>query len=214
MKIGYARVSTKGQSCETQVKLLREHGCDIIYEEMISGSKAKNSKLEHEILPMLKEGDELVVTKFDRLGRSTRHFMSTVQSLKDRKIKLRSLHEQFDQDSPFGEFFLTLIAYMNEWEMMWIRERTRNALVIAREKHGCMGRPKGSISPETQRNMKLAWHLKVTEGMKFKEVATLLKVKDQTAMKWVWLERKRRREDAERENSLNFPAPSVTHEKQ
>lgn len=209
MKIGYARVSTKTQSTDSQVKLLREQGCDIIYEEMISGSKAKHSKLENEILPSLKEGDELVVTKFDRLGRSTKHFMATVHALKDRKIKLRSLHEKFDQDSPFGEFFMMVIAYMNEWEMMWIRERTRNALVIAREKHGCMGRPKGSVSPETQRNMKLAWHLKVSEGMKFKEVAELLKVKEQTVMKWIWLERKKRKEIAQAEYpiqpELSFP---------
>ena len=92
MKVGYARVSTKEQHLQMQEEALKSAGCDEIYTDIASGTKAGRPGLD-KALAYAREGDMLVVWKLDRLGRSIQHLIQTVALLKERKIAFKSLQD-------------------------------------------------------------------------------------------------------------------------
>jgi DNA invertase Pin-like site-specific DNA recombinase len=91
---------------------------------------------------MLRSGDELMVFKLDRLARSTRQLIQTVDELEQRGIKLRSLTEQIDTQSPTGRFFLHVISCVSEFERQNLRERVRAGIESARAHGRIGGRPR------------------------------------------------------------------------
>ena len=95
MFIGYARVSTHEQDLSLQLDDLKRAGCKKIFKDKVSGTKADRPGLQN-ALEYVREGDTLVVWRFDRLGRSLRHLIETVSHLEDQKIGLRSLQESID----------------------------------------------------------------------------------------------------------------------
>src|SRR5580658_9130417 len=101
MKVGYARVSTQDQNLELQHDALRQAGCDRIFEDKVSGSKAERPGLL-EAISVMRPGDTLVVWKLSRLGRSLKHLLETVQFLSDKGIGLKSLHENLDTTTAAG----------------------------------------------------------------------------------------------------------------
>ena len=103
MKIGYARVSTFDQNLNAQIDALKNAGCDEIYEEKKSGV-ADREELE-KALGYLREGDTLVVTKLDRLGRSLKKLLELVESFKERGIHFQSLDDGIDTSTSVGNFF-------------------------------------------------------------------------------------------------------------
>ncbi len=92
MLVGYARVSTLEQSTAAQVDALRAAGCERVFEEAVSGTRADRPQLAA-ALAFMREGDALVVHRLDRLARSLRQLLDTVDDLQRRGIGLRSLHE-------------------------------------------------------------------------------------------------------------------------
>ena len=141
MKIGYARVSTRDQNLDAQLDALQKVGCDRIFSEKISSGKAARPELTA-ALDYMREGDTLVVTKLDRLGRSLKELVLIVEDLHDRNMHFKTLDgHQFDTSSAGGKMTFQVFAAMAEFERNIIRERTKAGLeaAVARGRKG--GRP-------------------------------------------------------------------------
>ena len=131
MRIGYARVSTQDQSTDLQVDALWQAGCDDVFVEKVSGTRAERPKL-NECLRMLRTNDKLVVWRLDRLGRSLQHLVTTVGDLERRGIGFESLNEKIDTGSAGGKLIFHLFGALAEFESNLNSERTRAGLQAAR----------------------------------------------------------------------------------
>lgn len=138
--LGYARVSTDDQDLAIQRASLAAAGCSRIYEEKISGAKRNRPELMR-LLDHLRTRDILVVTRLDRLARSTRDLLEIGESLQQAGAGLRSLAEPWaDTTSPAGKMVLTVFAGVAEFERTLILDRTRKGREAARERGVRFGR--------------------------------------------------------------------------
>jgi DNA invertase Pin-like site-specific DNA recombinase len=131
MRVGYIRTSKKDQNPDLQRRELEEFGCVRIFEEQISSRKADRPELGA-ALGYCREGDELVVWKLDRLGRSLRELIDLVNGLRDRGVEFVSLRESLDTTTPGGKLVFHVFASVAEFERDLIRERTMAGLEAAR----------------------------------------------------------------------------------
>src|SRR5690242_461171 len=132
MLVGYARVSTQDQRPELQLDALAAAGCERVYTEKASGAQRDRPELEA-ALDFVREGDTLVVWRMDRLARSIRQLIETVEDLERRKIGLRSLTEAIDTTTTSGgRLVFHIFAALAEFERSVIRERTAAGLEAAR----------------------------------------------------------------------------------
>lgn len=132
MLIGYVRVSTNDQNTELQRNALECAGCELIFEDKISGTKSDRPGLK-KLLRTLSAGDTLVVWKLDRLGRSMRHLVVLVEELRERGVNFRSLTDAIDTSTPMGRFFFHVMGALAEMERELIVERTRAGFAAARQ---------------------------------------------------------------------------------
>ena len=102
MRIGYARVSTQEQDTQLQTDALKKAGCEIIYEEKASGSKLDRLELEN-CLKSLRKGDELVVWKLDRLGRSLTQLINIIEDIREKGVEFSVITENIDTSTPSGK---------------------------------------------------------------------------------------------------------------
>jgi DNA invertase Pin-like site-specific DNA recombinase len=110
MIYGYARVSTDGQSVDVQVRQLTKAGCKKVFRETASGAKTDRTQLR-KALEQIDAGDVLMVTRLDRLARSTRDLLNTLAAVADRKAGFRSLGDAWaDTTSPHGRLMLTVLG--------------------------------------------------------------------------------------------------------
>ncbi|YCA42817.1 recombinase family protein [Bacillus sp. JZ8] len=151
--IGYARVSTVGQSLENQIDLLKAHDCTRIFEEKQSGSKSNREALQ-KALEYMREGDKLIVTKIDRLARSVKDLHNIASQLEDRGIGLVFLKEQIDFSTPSGKLMFTMLGAIGEFERDLINERTAEGRERAKRQGKHMGRP-GQPSKNLERALEL-----------------------------------------------------------
>lgn len=144
MLIGYARVSTHDQNPELQIDALRAAGCSAerIYVEHSSGAQRERPQLRA-ALDYVRARDTLVVWKLDRLARSLRQLIETVDGLDARGIGLRSLTDQIDTTTAGGRLVFHLFGALAEFERSIIRERTTAGLEAARARGRTGGRPRG-----------------------------------------------------------------------
>ncbi len=150
MLIGYVRVSTNEQNTALQRNALECAGCELIFEDKISGRTSERPGLK-KALKALTEGDTLVVWKLDRLGRSMRHLVTLVEDLKGGSINFRSLTDSIDTSTPMGRFFFHVMGALAEMERELIVERTRAGLAAARAEGRIGGRrPKLSLEQWAQ----------------------------------------------------------------
>lgn len=140
MLIGYARVSTQEQNPTLQLDALRQAGCEKIYTEKASGAQRERPELKA-ALDYLRAGDTLVVWKLDRLARSLRQLIETVENLHARQIGLRSLTEAIDTTTAGGKLVFHIFGALAEFERSVIRERTNAGLAAARARGKVGGRP-------------------------------------------------------------------------
>lgn len=169
MLIGYARVSTDDQGLQLQRGELREAGCERIFEEKQSGARRDRPELRR-LMEHLRSGDVLVVTRLDRLARSTRDLLDIAQQLTDIDAGLRSLAEPWaDTTSPAGRMVLTVFAGIAEFERELIRQRTSSGREAAKKRGVKFGRP----SKLTDEQVDLGKRL-VAEGQSVREVAKVL----------------------------------------
>ena len=140
MLIGYARVSTQEQDLALQLDALKAAGCQRTYEERASGAQRDRPELKA-ALGYMREGDTLVVWKLDRLARSLKQLIDTVEDLGARGIGLRSLTEAIDTTTSGGKLIFPIFAALAEFERAVIRERTLAGLAAARARGRKGGRP-------------------------------------------------------------------------
>jgi DNA invertase Pin-like site-specific DNA recombinase len=131
MLIGYARVSTADQNLALQRDALTEAGCAKIFIEQMSGAVADRPAL-HDALEFARSGDTLIIWKLDRLARSIKQLIETVENLRVRGIGFRSLTEALDTTTAQGRLVFHMFAALAEFERSLIRERTQAGLAAAR----------------------------------------------------------------------------------
>lgn len=141
MRIGYARVSTKDQKTRLQADALASAGCEKVFTETASGAQRDRPELAKAIA-YLREGDVLVVWRLDRLARSVRQLVETIEELSDRGIGFVSLTEAIDTTSAGGRLIFHVFGALAEFERELIRERTRAGLKSAKTRGVRLGRPK------------------------------------------------------------------------
>jgi DNA invertase Pin-like site-specific DNA recombinase len=141
MIYGYARVSTDGQSVDAQVRQLTKAGCKKVFRETASGAKTDRAQLR-KALEQIDAGDVLMVTRLDRLARSTRDLLNTLATVADHKAGFRSLGDAWaDTTSPHGRLMLTVLGGLAEFERELIRARTGEGRARAKARGVKMGRP-------------------------------------------------------------------------
>jgi len=141
MILGYARVSTRDQDLGQQRETLFAAGCDEVYGEKISGASKHRPQLET-ILAKLRAGDVVVVTRLDRLGRSTLELLTIAGQISDLGAAFRSLAEPWaDTTSPAGRMVMTVFAGIAQFERSLILERTGQGRALARARGQKFGRP-------------------------------------------------------------------------
>lgn len=171
MLVGYARVSTLDQKPALQTDALKLIGCERIFTEKASGAQRDRPELKAAI-DYLRSGDTLVVWKLDRLARSMRQLIETVEDLQARGIELRSLTESIDTATPGGRLVFHLFGALAEFERAVIRERTNAGLQAARERGRTGGRPK-TFGPK---QLAAAKAMLANPDIRVEDVATHLKV--------------------------------------
>jgi DNA invertase Pin-like site-specific DNA recombinase len=150
MKYGYARVSTDGQSVAAQVAALNAAGAAKVFREVASGAKTDWSQLSR-VIGALGAGDVLMVTRLDRLARSTRDLLNTLAAITSRKAGFRSLADVWaDTTTSHGRLMLTVLGGLAEFERDLIRARTSEGRERAKARGVKMGRP-CKLTPHQQR---------------------------------------------------------------
>ena len=176
MKIGYTRVSTSQQqdSLKAQEQALKSYGCEKIFADQISGARTDRPGLKA-ALAYARKDDSIVVTRLDRLGRSTVDVLRTVQELASRGTTIEALDTKLDTRTPAGKLVLSVLASMAEFERDLIVERTREGLAHARSQGRIGGRPPKLTEDQQQAALRL-----IADGMSENQVATALGVSRST----------------------------------
>ena len=139
---GYARVSTRDQDFNAQIAELRAAGCAKVWHEKASGAKTDRPELA-KVIRRLEKGDVVVVTRLDRLARSTRDLLNVIQSLTERGAGFKSLRDSWaDTTSPHGRLMLTILGGLAEFERELIRARTGEGRKRAMDRGVRFGRPR------------------------------------------------------------------------
>ena len=141
MLVGYARVSTQDQKPELQLDALKLAGCEKVFQEKASGAQRDRPELKA-ALDYIRQGDTIVVWKLDRLARSLKQLLETVEDLEGRGIGLKSLTENIDTGTSGGRLVFHIFGALAEFERSIIRERTIAGLAAARSRGRVGGRPK------------------------------------------------------------------------
>jgi DNA invertase Pin-like site-specific DNA recombinase len=173
--IGYARVSTQDQTPQLQLDALKVAGCERSFVEKASGAQRDRPELQA-ALGYMRPGDTLVVWKLDRLARSLKQLIETVESLENKKMGFRSLTENIDTTTPGGRLTFHLFAALAEFERSIIKERTVAGLAAG----GGRG-PRGARPPSLNaKDLAAAKALLSDPGITVEEVAKRLKVSPAT----------------------------------
>lgn len=167
---------------------LTKAGCEKIFEDIASGAKAERPGLT-EALAYLREGDVLVVWKFDRLGRSLPHLIETVEGLQARNVALRSLTENIDTTTPGGKLIFAVFGALAAFERDLIRERTAAGLKAAATRGRKGGRKPVVTSDKLARAKSL-----IAQGLTVREAAARLKI-GKTALYAALMPEKRSRQE-------------------
>jgi DNA invertase Pin-like site-specific DNA recombinase len=180
MLIGYARVSTQEQTLNLQQDALQKVGCDRIFTDTASGSKAERKGLE-QALNYVRKGDTLVVWRLDRLGRSLPHLIATMTDLEAQGIGFKSLTENIDTTTSGGKLIFHIFGALAEFERNLIRERTQAGLIAARKRGRMGGRPKAL----TPRQIRIAQSLYDDPKNSIQEICRTLKISKVTLYRYI-----------------------------
>lgn len=177
MILGYARVSTRsqGESLAAQEHALRLAGAHRVYTDTISGARSARPGLDMALSHAIRQGDVLMVTRLDRLGRSTLDTLRTIQALDTQGVTLRALDLDLDTASPSGRLVVSVLASLAQWERETMIERTREGLAHARAHGRSGGRPR-VLTDAPEHAIRAA----LNAGMSLSEVAALHDVSART----------------------------------
>jgi len=138
---GYARVSTNGQDLTSQEAELRTAGCAKVFKEKVSGAKTDRAELA-KVIRRLEAGDMVIVTRLNRLARSTRDLLNVLATIGERQAGFRSLKDSWaDTTTAHGRLMLTVLGGLAEFERELIRARTGEGRKRAKDRGVKFGRP-------------------------------------------------------------------------
>lgn len=180
MIIGYARVSTQEQNLDRQIDNLTAYGCERIYKEKMTGTRADRPEYL-KMLDALREGDTLVIDSFSRLSRSTKELLEVVERLQLMGVNLISVKEQLDTTTSTGRLMLTMLSALSQFERDLIAERTVDGLKAARARGHMGGRPRAA-DEKTQQQALAMYRANV---MTNKEIAEKCGVSIATLNRWI-----------------------------
>lgn len=140
MKYGYARCSTQSQDLEIQRNALLSAGCEVVREEKVSGSSLKGRSELNTLLEFLRKGDELVITRIDRLARSMRDLQNIVYELTEKGVHLSATEQSINTSTPEGKCFLDMLGVFAEFETRLRHERQMEGIKKAKQKGVYKGR--------------------------------------------------------------------------
>ena len=140
MKYGYARVSSSGQDLTIQVEALTNAGCETIRQEKVSGTSVQGRDELNTLLDFLRKGDELVVTRVDRLARSIRDLQNIVYDLDKKGVVLSATEQPIQTNTSAGKCFLDMLGVFGEFETNLRKERQMEGIAKAKEKGVYKGR--------------------------------------------------------------------------
>jgi|TARA_B110000211_G_C13980255_1_gene509037 DNA invertase Pin-like site-specific DNA recombinase len=182
MLVGYARVSTQEQNLELQINALKEVGCKKIFMEKASGAQRDRPELKAALEYMrANEDDTLVVWKLDRLARSLRKLIDTVEELEKQGIGFKSLTEAIDTTNSGGRLVFHIFGALAEFERGVIKERTMAGLKAAKD----MGRTGGRPASLKIDDLIVAKALLKNKKITVKEAAKRLKVNPSTLYRYL-----------------------------
>lgn len=175
MKIGYARVSTQDQNLELQLKALKKAGCQKIFREKISGFSRQRPEFQR-MLDQIRPGDTIMVWKLDRLARSTRDLLNTMETINEAGATFQSLSEPWANTTTHaGKMIMTVFAGIAEFERDLIRERTGAGREAAIQRGVRFGRPRKLNADQVQVAAKL-----LSEGKPVRDIARTFNVHEAT----------------------------------
>src|SRR5215469_9212732 len=181
MKVGYIRVSKQEQNEALQRDALKEAGCEKYFGDKMTGSKFERKGLEA-LLAFVRPGDTVIVWKLDRLGRSLKDLIETLNILKDRGVDFISLTEKIDTTTPGGKLIFHLMGALAEFERDLICERTNAGLAAARARGRVGGRPKRLA---TNGKVTLARRLFADPDHSIPEICSTLEISRSTLYRYV-----------------------------
>jgi len=147
--VGYARVSTVGQSLDVQLAKLNDFGCDEIFNDKHTGTTADRPKLK-QCRKYVRRGDNLVITKLDRLARSTYHLTQIAEELKKKGVNLIVLDQNIDTSTPTGKLLFNMLASIAEFETEIRKERQMEGIAKAKENGVQFGRKSKLLDQEVE----------------------------------------------------------------
>lgn len=165
--LGYARVSTADQDLSGQITRLKEAGAIRVFEDVVSGKQFDRPGLSA-LMDHARAGDSLAITRLDRLGRSLKELLETVENLKKQNIGLISLEERIDTTSAAGELIFHVFGAIAHFERRLISERTKDGIAAARKRGKMPGRPK--VDTETVSAMHKLIEAGLTAGQAAKQL--------------------------------------------
>ena len=140
MKYGYARVSSSGQDLEVQIDALTAAGCETIRQEKVSGTSIQGRDELNTLLEFMRDGDELVITRIDRLARSIRDLQNIVYDLNKKGVTLSATEQPIDTKTSVGKCFLDMLGVFAEFETNLRKERQLEGIAKAKDKGVYKGR--------------------------------------------------------------------------
>ena len=181
MRVGYVRVSSVEQNEERQiVELKQKADVEKFFVDKLS-SKSSNRPNFDEMMNFLREGDELIVSEFSRLARSTTDLLNIVDSLTKKDVKVRSLKEQLDTSTPQGRFMLTIFGAIVEFERELILQRQKEGIQLAK----AAGKYKGRNSKKRPKDFDFYKQGYYDRQSTVTEIAKHYKVSRPTVYKWL-----------------------------
>ncbi|BBL74439.1 DNA invertase [Methylomagnum ishizawai] len=149
-KVGYARVSSVGQSLDVQLAKLKD--CDKVFQEKRTGTTAERPEFKA-CMDYLREGDILVISRLDRLARSTLHLTQIADSLRQKKVELKVIDQAIDTTTPTGRLMFNMLSAIAEFETEIRKERQLDGIEAAKEKGVEFGR-KAKLTPAQVEELK------------------------------------------------------------
>lgn len=178
--IGYARVSTQEQNLQLQLDALKGAGAVKIFQDQgVSGSKAERPGLG-KLLDHVREGDEVIVWKLDRIARSTRNLLDLVDEFKAAGVAFRSVTDGISTSGAMGKAMITIMGALAELERDQIVERTKAGLESARERGRLGGRPRKAADAKVNLCKKM-----FSDGTSAIEIAHVLGLSRATVYRYV-----------------------------
>ena len=175
MILGYARVSTKDQNLDGQRDALSAAGAERIFADTITGTARSRPELDR-MMKELRDGDVVVVAKYDRLARSLKDLLEIVDLIQDRGAGFRSIGEDIDTTTPAGRLVFHVFASIAQFERERIVERTKEGLEAARKRGRVGGRPP-ALSTAQKAEVR---RMRDEEHRPIPEIAALFKVSTKT----------------------------------